>query len=110
MFSALRLASCSLEALISNQNYEKQKNQKTSVPDIKTPKAERIFIKVSDVVRVNVQSLTRLSLLHPGNAEIIFFDLSSGKYSAVKGVKINPDESVLAKLYSTYGEKNVVLK
>ena len=105
-----KLLLSSLEVLISNENYEKQKNEKTSVSDIKTPKAERIFIKVSDVGRVNVQSLTRLSLLHPGNAEIIFFDLSSGKYSAVKGVKINPDESVLAKLYSTYGEKNVVLK
>ena len=73
-------------------------------------KEETLFVRVQtrDTRCVNV--LTRMALLNPGNARIAIYELDSKTYFALKDVKISPTEKVVARLKTTFGESNVILK
>ena len=51
-----------------------------------------------------------MALLNPGNARIAIYELDSKTYFALKDVKISPTEKVVARLKTTFGESNVILK
>ena len=73
-------------------------------------KEEALYVRVQtrDTKCINV--LTRMALLNPGNARIIVYEMDSKGYSAFKDVKISSSEKVIARLKTTFGEANVILK
>ncbi|MBE6644432.1 MAG: DNA polymerase III subunit alpha [Ruminococcaceae bacterium] len=88
------------ESLISNSEFE-----------IKTkPQNSRIFIKVSDISDNRITRISKLALLNPGQAEVVIFDSSSKKYSALKGVRISSSEKVISRLSEIFGKENLVVK
>ena len=70
----------------------------------------RVFVKVDSISNPKIASITKLSLLNPGPAQVVIFDSTTKKYAAIKDVKINPNEYVLTRLNSIFGDGNVVLK
>lgn len=73
-------------------------------------KNQRMFIKLSSISDAAINKITRISLLNPGSTEVVIFDASTKKYSALKGVSISSDEKVIGRLASIFGGENVVLK
>jgi DNA polymerase-3 subunit alpha len=89
----------SLEPLKSNSEFSQKEG-----------KNPRIFIKVPSITDNVINKITRISLLNPGKTEVVVFDASSKKYSALKGVGISHSEAVIDRLSSAFGEENVVVK
>ena len=89
----------SLEPLKSNSEFSREAEKQC-----------RIFIKVTSITDNLINKITRISLLNPGSAEVIVFDASTKKYSALKGVRISSEESVISRLASIFGEENIVVK
>lgn len=73
-------------------------------------RSQRMFIKLPSVSDAAINKITRISLLNPGKCEVVIFDASSKKYSALKGVGISADPQVVARLASAFGSDNVVVK
>ncbi|MBR5818037.1 MAG: hypothetical protein IKY62_05275, partial [Clostridia bacterium] len=77
----------------------------------KKPTFERTaYIKLQNLSDTRLSSLTRMSLLYPGKSKIVLYDAQSGKYVGYKGCTLSLDENVIARLKSTFGEANVVIK
>jgi len=92
--------------LMSNAEYEMIKKKKESECKQET----RVFIKVQTINDPKISSINKLALLNPGSSQIVVFDSSTKKYSAMKDVKINPNENVLNRLNALFGDGNVVVK
>jgi len=76
-----------------------------------TPPAEStLYVKLEAINVKNTNMLTRMAQLNPGSSRIVVYDVSTGKYSALKDVRINPSEKVISRLIASFGESNIVLK
>ena len=64
-------------------------------------------MKGLDDERIN--AISRMAMLNRGDTQIVLYDVTSGKYSAMRDVKINPSERVLARLYELFTKECVVL-
>lgn len=71
---------------------------------------QTIYIKVQTLSDSRINNVKRMAMLNCGNAKLVLYDESTKKYSALKGLLIEPSDRVLARLYSIFGEKNVILK
>jgi hypothetical protein len=69
-----------------------------------------VFIKIPTLNDNRINSLKRIIALNRGNAKVVLYDESTGKYSVMKDVMINPDTRVLIRLCSIFGDKNVIFK
>ncbi len=79
--------------------------------DFKLPlKEKKLYVKVENLIDRKITSLQKLCLLNSGDTEIIIFDTSTGKYSALKDCRINATDNVLTKLSSLFGDENIVYK
>ena len=97
---APRILLTSAEKLIPDSEYV----------DKKVDSAPRIFIKIPTLSDDRINKLKRIIALNRGNAKVVLYDESTGKYSVMKDVMINPDGRILARLYSIFGDENVIYK
>ncbi len=72
--------------------------------------AQRLFIKAESTLDKRLDIVYRLAHLNRGAAQVIVYDASTGKYSAMKGLSVDPTDKVLNKLMETFGKENVILK
>ncbi len=83
-------------------------------PSVEAKTAEtvkrRIFVKVSSLSDTRIGAIYRISALNSGDAQIVLYDESTGKYSAMKDTLVAPSERVLARLRSLFTDAAVVLK
>lgn len=94
--------------LVENGSF---KDEKPKQAEAKTSgELKRLFVKVSSLNEPRMSVLYRLAALNRGAAQVVLFDESSGKYSALKNITINPSEDIINKLTATFGKGNVILK
>jgi DNA polymerase-3 subunit alpha len=93
-----RIMLSSLTPLIPNSEYKMDNSEK------------KLYIKVPNLGDPRINNIIRTATLNPGEVKVILFDGSTRKYSVMSGVRINPDDRVLARLSSTFSPENVVLK
>lgn len=96
---APRILLTSAEALIPDSEYVEKAACDT-----------RLFIKVSSLNDDRINKLKRIIALNRGNAKVVLYDESTKKYSAMKDLMINPEGTVLDRIASIFGERNVILK
>lgn len=104
-----KLLLSSLLRLRSNAKTEAGGAQEEKKPD--EPKGKpRLFIKVTSLEDRRLDTLLRLTSLHPGDCEIVLYDLSRAKYVRYKGATVSPCEEVLHRLRAVFGEGNAVYR
>lgn len=94
------LLSCA-RALKTNSEYEAEHKMKKSAA------AERIYIKVRDMSDKRIASAVRLSALNPGRVPIVFYDESTKKYKAMKGLTASGSDELIGRLTEIFGTENV---
>ncbi|MBO5906808.1 MAG: DNA polymerase III subunit alpha [Clostridia bacterium] len=92
--------------LESNADFELRKkvNSQPLSPE------KRLFVKVASLSDKRIDTLYRISALNRGNAQIVLYDESTKKYSALKGALVDPSDKVISKLSSLFSPENVILK
>ena len=80
--------------------------EKQSAPE--KPKSCRVYIKIPDMQDARIARIGRLSVFHPGETEVVLFDMSKRLYIRMKDILIAPTEDVLRKLGDIFGGENVV--
>ena len=93
------LASC--EPLMSNAEFSNSHKKNNR------PTEKRIYIKVNGLSDERISVLYRLAALNRGDTDIVLFDSSTGKYSVMKDVAINPSDKVLERICSRFGAESV---
>ena len=96
-----RILLSSAARLISDSDYNEEKAK---------PSAPTLYIKVRDLSDSRINNIKRISALNRGNAKIVLFDESRRVYCAMKEFTVEPSDKVVAKLFSLFGENNVILK
>ena len=76
----------------------------------KTKADPTLYIKIPSLSDSRINNIKRITALNRGNAKIVLYDVSRGKYCAMKDMLIDPSDSVMAKLFSLFGAENVILK
>ncbi len=79
-------------------------------PQNEPKKDETLYVRVENRDAKCINVLTRMSLLNPGNTRIVVYELASKTYVGLKDVKISPSDKVIARLKTTFGDSNVILK
>jgi DNA polymerase-3 subunit alpha len=97
---APRILLTSAEKLIPDSEYVEKKIEAEP----------RIYIKIPTLNDDRINKLKRIIALNRGNAKVVLYDESTGKYSVMKDVMINPDDRIIARLCSIFGDKNVIFK
>ncbi len=95
----------SAEILVSNSDYSIQ-NSKQNVAAAE----KRIYIKVPSLADNRINSIYRISTLNSGNARVVLYDSSTGKYSAMRDVSVDPSDRVMTRLGGIFSSENVILK
>ena len=88
-------------ALIPDSEYSSKKTN-TEEP--------KIYIKVPNLLDSRINNLKRIAALNRGNAKIVLYDNSRGKYCALKDALVSPSDKVMERLLSIFGAENVILK
>ena len=70
----------------------------------------KIYIKVPNLLDSRINNLKRIAALNRGNAKIVLYDNSRGKYCALKDALVSPSDKVMERLSSIFGAENVILK
>ena len=73
-------------------------------------KETRLYIKVSSIFDQKINNIKRTATLNSGDVQIVLFDQSTKKYSALKGYLIEPSTEVLTRLKNLFGDDAVILK
>ncbi|MBQ7315424.1 MAG: DNA polymerase III subunit alpha [Clostridia bacterium] len=75
-----------------------------------TSNGGRLFIKVTDSTDKRIAAISRMALLHPGDCEIVLFDMSTKKYSVMKQQGIAVSDRVLERFYTLFTRDGVVYR
>ena len=107
-----RILLSSAEPLIGNADYAyaKARASKMTQAQNSLPKPKTIYIKVESVNDGIINTVTRISALNRGDAEVAIFDASRGKYLKMKNITVAPSEKVVERLRSIFSPENVVLR
>jgi len=70
----------------------------------------RLYIKVKGLDDKRIQFIYRVAMLSRGDTQVVLFDEGTRKYSAMKGVAVNPTEKTLERFYESFSRENVILK
>ena len=92
----------SARSLMSNSEYESK-----AMESLKKP---RLYIRIDGLGDKRLDRLYRCAALNPGDTEIVIYDNSNAKYSVLKGVGVNPTDSVISRLCDIFSSKNVIFK
>lgn len=94
------------ESLVDNQEYSV-----SSPGTVKREVAERrVFIKVQSLADKRIDLIYRIATLNAGRSPVVLYDESTKKYSAIKGVSLDPSDKVIARLSSIFSPQSVVVK
>ena len=94
------------ESLVDNQEYSV-----SSPGTVKREVAERrVFIKVQSLADKRIDLIYRIATLNAGRSPVVLYDESTKKYSAIKGVALDPSDKVIARLSSIFSPQSVVVK
>ena len=96
-----RILLSSAEALVCDSEYQETLKIKQQVT---------LYIRIPNLSDSRIINLKRIAALNRGNAKIVLYDESRGKYCSMKEMLIDPSDKVLTKLSSLFGEENVILK
>ena len=103
---APKLLLSSAEALIDNQEYSLATAARKSAQAVE----RRIFIKVPSLSDKRIDLIYRIATLNAGKCSVVLYDESTKKYSAMKGVAVDPSEKVIGRLSSIFSPQCVVVK
>ena len=98
---APRILLSSATALIPDSEYSSVKQNNSE---------QKIYIKVLDLSDSRINNLKRISALNRGNAKIVLYDNSRGKYCVMKDTTVDPSDKVMARLSAIFGADSVILK
>ncbi len=98
---APRILLSSAAALIPDSEYSNTKQNDSE---------QKIYIKVPDLSDSRINNLKRISALNRGNAKIVLYDNSRGKYCVMKDTTVDPSDKVMARLSAIFGADSVILK
>lgn len=84
--------------------------QRSEATGRKTDAHPKLYIKLPNLSEPTLRPIYRLANFNRGDAVVVLFDESTRRYSAVKGISLDPSEKVLGKLREQFGNENVVLK
>lgn len=98
--------------LLSNDAYriDKLKSAEVAKPSAVARAGLRMFIKLESISDPRIEKIFRLAQFNPGPVPIVVYDQSCGKYSAMRGVSVEPSEKVMGKLREIFGAESVILK
>ena len=96
--------------LESNADFGLKTEIKKPSPKREDGDGAKIYVKIDSLEDRRISVLTRISLLNPGSAKIIVYDMKSRKYSALKDASVAPTEKVISRIKSVFGDENVVFK
>ena len=88
----------------------------SDMDQIQTKKAEpvssekKLYIKVKSLDDYRIDKIIRMATLNSGETKIILYDESTGRYSQMKNILIDPSEKVVNRLLSAFGDGCVILK
>ncbi len=102
-----RILLSGLEILLTDQEYGAS-SASSATNDTSTPGRIYVKIKAADDPRLNV--IYRVAQFNRGNVQIVVYDATTKKYSAMKNITTVANEKVLSKLRETFGEENVIFK
>ena len=88
-----------ISPLISNGDYKSKPEREMT-----------LYIKVTGLDDKRIATISRMALLNPGKCSVVLYDTTTKKYSAIKNVRIDPSDKVLARFKTNFGEDSVVLK
>ena len=97
---APRILLSGASALISDAEYVKK--------EVKTE--PKLYIKVTSLSDERINAIKRISALNRGNANVVLYDNSRGKYCVLKDALIEPSDKVLSRLSALFGADSVILK
>ena len=100
------------EILVSEVTPLRSNDEAQDAASIKadSPAPQRLFIKVKSLDDERINVIYRMAALNEGRTQIVLFDETQRKYSALKNIFIAPTERVLSKLCAVFGDGGVVLK
>ena len=100
-----------IKTIISNDNYKVSSPPSvTHAPKVDKPVERRLFIKVNGLSDERINVIHRIAQLNRGDVQVVLYDVTTSKYSAMKGISINPSDTVIARLKNKFGDSGVVLK
>lgn len=105
-----RILLSQLTPLVSNDAYSGAPAAPIGSAKPKIADSARLFIKISGLNDASINRIIRLSTLNRGRTQIVLFDESTRKYSAMRGGLIDPSDKVMDKLVEIFGAENVILK
>ncbi len=70
----------------------------------------RVFVRVKKASDPRIEIIYRLAQFNRGDAAVVIYDESNGKYSAIRNISVAPNDKVVTKLVDTFGEGNVIVK
>ncbi len=95
-----------VSALYTDADFEAKATKKHEA----TATPQRLFIKVSSITDPRIESIRRLALLNQGSVQVVIFDASTKKYSAMRECALMPTDEVISRLKTVFGEENVIIK
>ena len=101
----------SVEPLITNLELQSRSSSSKEKSNADKPLQEkRIFIKLPDISDSRINTIYRMAALNRGSVPIVLYDSKTKKYSAMKGIGIEPSEKVLTRLSSVFSPENVIYR
>ena len=97
-------------ALASNDDYVGASKETGEAKVAEAPIQKRLFVRIKSMADARMDIIYRVAQFNRGDAQIVLYDEGSGKYSAIKGLAVEPSEKVLSKLHHAFGSENVILK
>ncbi|MBQ2876632.1 MAG: DNA polymerase III subunit alpha [Clostridia bacterium] len=93
----------SAELLISNSDHDSRAAEAALA-------SRRLYIKVPSLEDKRIQVLSRIAMLNRGKTQVVLFDASTKKYSAMRGASVDATDKLIEKLGEMFSPENVVLK
>lgn len=78
--------------------------------EAREPLPKKLYLRVPDMTGAVFDRVSALLDIFAGRCEIIFYDMSQGKYIKAVGAGTSPEKNMMKLLCEILGEKNVVLK
>ncbi len=70
----------------------------------------RLYVKVQTMTDRRIEKIERIAAFHPGDCEVVLYDMSTQKYHAMKHGRVEPTEQVLARFHSLFTSEHVVYR
>ena len=93
-----------------NPDDEKTKEEALSNNKNESKTDKKIYIKIQNMDEKAVDYIKRVSIIYPGNSDVILYISSSKKYLGLKNCKADCSDKAIAKLKSYFGDDCIALR